>query len=308
MSTENNSENGMLRAKEREQELKLPKGMTLISADTAEQSLSSGVCSVCGATNDPDALFCEHCGARLRELLCPKCGAPLSEDADYCERCHTYVNTDHCPFCNGLVDDHDTFCPSCGSPLSGIECPVCHSLGHFGFCGSCGTPLTDSARLELQMAWEDQPYAEKVHQLEEELEKLWLTRPVESEQQQADIERVRMLCQRVKELMAQEGENTYQVEGEPGNGPVPMSESELKQKILNKQEALQVLLDTMAMPPQENSALARNYAMARKPHISRLAWKCNYKHALHTSPLGCACPKMGGKWVITDGRTEIQDD
>ena len=52
--------------------------------------------------------------------------------------------------------------------------------------------------------------------------------------------------------------------------------------------------------------MARNYAMAHRPVGSSLGWKCNFKHAIHTGPFGCACPQMGGKWVVLDGLTETQ--
>lgn len=267
------------------------------------------VCPKCGVENEPEALFCEQCGARLRELCCPKCGEPIDEQADYCEHCHSYIDTEHCPFCYGLLGKNDTFCPQCGASFSGIECPVCHTLGHFGFCASCGSPLTDRARQDLQEAWENFPHKEKMLKLEAELEHLWLTKPIESERLRDGYEHVQQLCRRVKELMAQEGEVTYETPGkEAQEAHIFMSEVELRRVILEKQNALQVLLDSMAMEPQENSAAARNYAMARKPHVSRLAWKCNYKHALHSSPLGCACPKMGGRWIVMDGSSEVQDD
>ena len=70
------------------------------------------------------------------------------------------------------------------------------------------------------------------------------------------------------------------------------------------------ILEQMAQPPQTKPAQVRNYAMACKPQGVRLAWECNFKHALHSSPCGCAKPQMGGKWVILGKNTkkEIKDD
>ena len=70
------------------------------------------------------------------------------------------------------------------------------------------------------------------------------------------------------------------------------------------------LLDKMAQGPQLQPAKVRNYAMACRPQGVRLAWECNFKHALHSSPCGCAKPQMGGKWVILGKNTkkEIKDD
>lgn len=281
-----------------------------LQMEAQTQAVQPGVCPICGAVNEHDALFCEQCGARLREFLCPHCNAPLDEEADYCENCHTYIDDEHCPFCYGLVGENDTFCPECGAPLAGIECPVCHTIGHFAFCASCGSALTDGARQELRDVWNNNPDTDKIRALETELERLWMVRPVTSERQRQEIQSVKLLCDRVKQLMAQEGANTYADDSEkPEEAPVAvLSEEELKKQILNKQQELQNLLDAMQMPVAENSCQARSYAMARKPRISRLAWKCNYKHALHSSPLGCACPHHGGKWVVLDGKTEVLDD
>jgi hypothetical protein len=50
--------------------------------------------------------------------------------------------------------------------------------------------------------------------------------------------------------------------------------------------------------------------MACRPQGVRLAWECNFKHALHSSPCGCAKPQLGGKWIILgkDIKKEIKDD
>ena len=80
-----------------------------------------------------------------------------------------------------------------------------------------------------------------------------------------------------------------------------------KQERLNR---LADILEQMAMQPQAKPAQVRNYAMACKPQGVRLAWECNFKHALHSSPCGCAKPQMGGKWIILGKNTkkEIKDD
>ena len=50
--------------------------------------------------------------------------------------------------------------------------------------------------------------------------------------------------------------------------------------------------------------------MATKPAGIRLAWICNYKNAMHSSPCGCAKPHLGGKWIILDKNNigKIKDD
>jgi hypothetical protein len=79
-----------------------------------------------------------------------------------------------------------------------------------------------------------------------------------------------------------------------------MTKEELEEKTRKKLDLLSRLLDQMATPPMPSPAKVRNYAMAQKPVGVRLAWVCNYKHAMHSSPCGCAKPQMGGKWVVLD--------
>lgn len=304
--------------KERVMERQLAEaGMPLMRADVqgAEAHSDSVTCPHCGAVNEPGALFCENCGRQLRERRCPMCGALLEDDADYCERCHQYVDAEHCSFCHAMVGPDDQYCPDCGASLAGIECPVCHTVGKFGFCEACGTPLTDSARIALREAWQDEALAERVQNLEQELEQLWMTRPVSNDQQRAKLQAVMALSQRVKELIAQEVRKEtstpvtpIEVKKEEPAEPEILTEQELQKKINSVQMALQSVLDEMAIEHQANPAHARNVAMARKPKVSRLAWKCNYKHALHTSPLGCACPHHGGKWVVLDGKSIVSDN
>ena len=70
------------------------------------------------------------------------------------------------------------------------------------------------------------------------------------------------------------------------------------------------LFEKMATPHQPSPAKARNYAMAQKPAGIRMAWLCNYKHAMHSSPWGCAKPQLGGKWVVLgkNSSAEIKAD
>jgi hypothetical protein len=70
------------------------------------------------------------------------------------------------------------------------------------------------------------------------------------------------------------------------------------------------ILDRMAVPALPSPIKARNYAMAQKPAGVRLTWVCNWKHAMHSSPCGCAKPQLGGKWVILgpNMKNVIKDD
>lgn len=272
------------------------------SAKKSQQSTTPGKCPQCGSMNDPAALFCENCGAALRECTCPNCGEVIDPECDYCESCHTYISEDKCSFCSSPISESDTCCPECGMPCDGVECPVCHSQGHFGFCKVCGTPLTDSARLELKKAWEDIPFLNQIKELESQLEELWMTAPVSNAQQRLRREMNEQLRSRVLKLLQQDGEELY-VNEKHVEKPI-LDDSQLRDMVAAKRKALQELLDKMQMPLQEVPATARIVAMARKPQVSKLAWQCNYKHALHTSPLGCACPQKGGRWIVLDKSNE----
>ena len=89
-----------------------------------------------------------------------------------------------------------------------------------------------------------------------------------------------------------------------------MTMEEYKIKKHNLGEQLMEALEAMRNQPTEKPVEARNYAMAMKPAGLRLAWKCNYKHAIHSSPCGCAKPHLGGKWIILgqSSKPKIVDD
>ena len=89
-----------------------------------------------------------------------------------------------------------------------------------------------------------------------------------------------------------------------------MTKEELEEQKSVKLKMLSAILDKLAVPAGPSPAKARNYAMASKPVGVRLAWVCNYKHAMHSSPCGCAKPQMGGKWVVLgkNSNAEIKDD
>lgn len=274
---------------------------------TREGFLAGQRCPACGTVNDPAATFCEHCGKALHDIVCPRCGTSLPPEADFCEHCNTYISNDRCPFCGAPMSANDEFCQECGSPRKGIVCPTCHSLGHFGFCERCGTPLTDRARIELDKAWQVE-YAEQVRQLEQQLEELWRKKPVKSKQERSRWERNRELRRRVMELLREDGDATYaDAPAEKPQQTFPNAE-ELSSQLEETRRQLQALLDQMEQQPLANPATARNIAMARRPHISRLAWRCNWKQALHPSPLACACPQKGGKWVVLSGHEEHELD
>ena len=147
-----------------------------------------------------------------------------------------------------------------------------------------------------------------MQKLDDEIQKLEMQIPYTTE---ADKERDRKsqeLRQRVLMLLAQD-RGLDRVDANLSDHKV-MSREEYDRKKQERMDMLSRLLDQMAQAPQPKPAQVRNYAMACKPQGVRLAWECNFKHALHSSPCGCAKPQLGGKWIILGKgtRKEIKDD
>ena len=92
--------------------------------------------------------------------------------------------------------------------------------------------------------------------------------------------------------------------------PLTFTKEELEEQKAVKVKMLSAILDKLAVPPSASPVKARNFAMACKPVGVRLAWVCNFKHAMHSSPCGCAKPHLGGKWVVLgkNSSAEIKDD
>lgn len=261
----------------------------------------TNVCPKCGTSNEPSALFCENCGTSLRSNTCPNCGVEIEAGLDYCEHCRQYIDSQHCSFCGGVMSDADTFCTTCGCQRGGVMCPVCQTMSRFSFCERCAQPLTDSARRELSRAW-DVPFVNEMRQLEAEFEQLMMTVPLMGYDDRKRQHRADEIRRRVLELLdADHSTLTPPVHQRMTERP---SAAEHADRLRECRLALQDMLDRMTMAPQPSGAVARNVAMARRPRLSRLGWRCNWKNALHPSPLNCACPQQGGKWIVIDDKTE----
>ena len=260
-------------------------------------------CPHCGALNEPEALFCASCGEPIGQATCPYCGAA----ADFCESCRHYIRKDVCSFCGAYLNGAESYCPECGSPVGGIVCPVCRTLNDFSFCKQCGTALTEEARMLKEKVMQ-MPEYQQMQKLAEEIQQLDLQIPYVTEQDKERDRRSQELRQRVLMLLAQD-RGMDRVDANLADHKV-MSKDEHDKKKQERMEMLSRLLDQMAQVPQPKPAQVRNYAMACKPQGVRLAWQCNFKHALHSSPCGCAKPQMGGKWIILGKgtRKEIKDD
>ena len=278
-----------------------------IQQQSLQQQAQAVKCPHCGATNDAESLYCASCGQVLHRQTCPNCGAELDGDADFCESCHHYISTNTCSFCGAHLSEQDAFCPECGSPRGGIVCPTCHTLNEFSFCKQCGRALTEEAAQlvrELQM----QPEYQELAAAAKELDELQMQLPFESEEDVKTARKCDELRQRVLRLLAQDAGVVNVVI--PPVGEQRMSKEEHAARKEEVMERISNLLERLPVSANPKPAQVRNFAMAQKPQGLRLAWLCNYKHAMHSSPCGCAKPRLGGKWVVLGHRSkqEIKDD
>ncbi|MBQ8487873.1 MAG: zinc ribbon domain-containing protein [Prevotella sp.] len=272
------------------------------------QAQAQGVaCPACGTVNDVEAMFCASCGRPLRMASCPNCGSEIDPDADFCEVCHHYIRTDVCSFCGTKMAEGEVYCHECGNPRGGIVCPVCNTLNDFAFCKQCGTPLTDEAK-GLVADLKKLPDYQLLTEMARELEELNMQLPLTSERDMVRDQMNEKLRERVLLLLAKDkGVLNPTI---PKHETKKLSDEELTRQKEQKMRTISEILDRMAVPQLPSPIKARNYAMAQKPAGVRLAWVCNWKHAMHSSPCGCAKPQLGGKWVILgkNSKDEIKDD
>ena len=285
----------------------LPSNDTTAQSQTIARQATGVACPYCHTINDADASFCASCGKPLRKGACPNCGSELDLDADFCEVCHQYVRHDICSFCGASISSDDAFCPECGSPRGGIVCPTCNTLNNFAFCKMCGTPLTDEAKGMVEQI-RQQPEFEMLKEAARELDELNMQVPYKSERDVIRDQMNEKLRERILLLLARDKGVANPIV--PPMEKKRMTTEELMKKKDEKQKQITDILDRMALPPMASPAKARNYAMAQKPMGVRLAWVCNFKHAMHSSPCGCAKPQLGGKWIILgrNNNQEIKDD
>lgn len=281
--------------------------VTRMQSQTQTRATAGVTCPECGAENDAEAQYCASCGAWLGRQTCPFCNNPTDQDADYCESCHRYIRQDVCSFCGARMSANDTFCPECGQPRSGIKCPVCNTMNEFSFCKQCGQPLTAEAKAMRERMMQMPEYQE-LRLLAREYEDLQSQLPFTSEQDRQRDAASQELRKRILTLLAEdEGVKDFVA---PPPTRRRCSIEELNQRKQQKLERLSQILDKLTAPPMASAVKVRNFAMAQKPAGVRLAWQCNYKHALHSSPCGCAKPQLGGKWMVLGHHSnkEIRDD
>ena len=238
---------------------------------------------------------------------CPYCGALMDASADFCEACHRYIMSNICSYCGTKLEGEEAYCSECGNPRGGLVCPVCHSMNDFAFCKQCGTPLTDEARSMQAEMMKHQDYIE-LRSAVEQLANLENCLPYTSERDVLCQEMNEALRERVLKLLAKDrGSDNVEIKPLPATR---MHSEQLNEKRELAMDKIAELLDKLALVKAESPVKARNYCMATKPAGIRLAWVCNYKHAMHSSPCGCAKPHLGGKWIILGRGTnvDIKDD
>ena len=294
---------------QRERELQMQREQPMMQQQMMMQGDAANgvVCPKCGTVNEPEAQFCASCGEPLHMATCPNCGSEIDPDADFCEVCHHYIRQDVCSFCGADFNINDGYCPQCGMPRGGIVCPACHTLNDFSFCKQCGQPLTAEAKAILAEVRQLPEYKELMS-LSHEYNELQMQLPYETVQDKERGDDLHGLRERVLRLLAEdEGEEFPEI---PAPHKKRVTKEELQEAKQKKLDQLAELLSRMTIPPHPSPAKVRNFAMAQKPAGVRLAWKCNYKQALHSSPCGCAKPQMGGTWVILghNSKQEIKDD
>ena len=236
---------------------------------------------------------------QLQGLKCPVCGNDLDGDADYCETCHRYVNSEVCGFCGTSMGAEEMYCHECGNPRGGIVCPMCNTLNDFSFCKVCGTALTDEART-LAQSVKSLPDYQQMERLSRELEQLDMEEPYRNDEDIVCRRENEKLRERVLMLLGKNGNENV---NENGNGNVNgngkgHSVEELRLMKEEKMRLLTEVLERMALKAEPSPVKARNYAMACRPKGLKVAWVCNWKGAVHSSPCGCGKPHLGGKWVI----------
>lgn len=264
-------------------------------------------CPHCGAINEMEAMFCAQCGQPIGTAVCPHCGAEMDPDADFCEVCHHYVKKDVCSYCGARLKGDEAYCPECGSPRGGLVCPTCNTLNEFAFCKKCGSALTAEAK-ELVKELHKNPDFQELLEIVRDYSKLENALPYNSERDIVKEQMSQKLRERVLTLLAKD-------EGVPQPIIPPVTSKRMTREELEEQKSVKIkmlssILDKLAVQPSASPVKARNFAMASKPQGVRLAWVCNWKHAMHSSPCGCAKPHLGGKWVILgkNSTDEIKDD
>lgn len=86
-----------------------------------QQGASNVPCPTCGKPQNPQAKFCNDCGAKMEVVMvpCVKCGAQLKEGAKFCNECGSKQEKVKCPNCQAEMGPGAKFCNECGTKIEG---------------------------------------------------------------------------------------------------------------------------------------------------------------------------------------------
>jgi membrane protease subunit (stomatin/prohibitin family) len=84
-----------------------------------QQAAATVPCPSCGKPQNPQAKFCNDCGAKMEVVMVPciKCGAQLKEGAKFCNECGSKQEKVKCPSCQAEMAPGAKFCNECGTKI-----------------------------------------------------------------------------------------------------------------------------------------------------------------------------------------------
>lgn len=100
------------------------------------------ICPKCKTENSQDAIFCAHCGYKLK-VVCPKCKMTNNLKAQRCSHCGLRLIRP-CPVCQTPNSPLSEKCKKCMTPLL-RKCKGCGALNSLKttHCKKCASPLDD---------------------------------------------------------------------------------------------------------------------------------------------------------------------
>lgn len=288
-------------------------------------------CPKCGMVLEPDADLCENCNTYTKKEKCSFCGGDVECNDKFCGECGAPTAGITCPQCN--THNVFNFCVTCGSPLTelgrqeqerAMREPTVKAMQEVaeelnklekllaeldpGAVPKKKETYNTSATSNLTYTTISQfsgVHVEAVSLKEDTQQRI----PVKQDEADKMEDRVRMLLKQRPGSSSRNRETETELQTPTPAAPKKKTPQEVKELIAQKQKELQLLLEKLDEAPKATPALTRNYSMARKPGCSSIGWKCNFKHAIHAGPQGCAYPQKGGKWIILDpSKHDLIDD
>src|SRR6218665_93192 len=243
---------------------------------------------------------------------CPACQAVIKPGADICESCGKWLLTGQCCFCYSPFKPGQKFCGNCGNSPTGSTCTNCGTASHFHFCPKCDSPISKKAVPALKTLQES-PELKAIIELAGQLAKEPGTdagslRAGEFQDQLSQLKAYFSTADKSGQTSGPafkfDGESKDFL-GQMQNSAQSMANIQQERKAVDD-TALKAYIRQMQEKVFSDNQAARLYYTAIKimlPELKRtvevLGWKCNYASFIHyDGPSGCACPGMGGHWVM----------